>query len=580
MSFTITKPGADTKSIVKGALGASTGAIVSVGLLSVALNMLMLTGPMFMLQVYDRVLTSHSVPTLIALGTIAMALYAFFGLFNMFRSWMTARIGVSLDRHLAAPAFDASVQIPLKTRGKMQKIEPVRDLEQIRSFISGPGLTALFDLPFMPFYLIIVYLLHPLLGLLGTIGAAILITSTLMHEWLVKGPTAELNSRRQNDRALIAAARNNAEVLSAMGMLTTLRQRWLSRHNKTLDANQKLSSRSAAFSSFTKMARFMLQSGALGLGAYLAIKGELSPGAMIASSIILSRALAPIEQVIGQWRNFVSARLAMKQLEKVLPGLKQVETETKLPAPAQKLDLKGLIVAAPGASEPALKGINLSLQAGDAIGVIGSSGAGKTTLARALLGIWPSTRGEIRLDGALVDQYTQEVLGNAIGYLPQDVELFDGTIAENIARFHPEAGSEDIVEAAKMAGCHDIILGFAKGYDTIIGQSGQCLSGGQRQHIGLARAVFGKPILIVLDEPNSNLDNAGEIALNKAILSLRKNGSIVMIIAHRHSALASVNKVLALKDGQQAAFGPRNEVMEQLFSKPGVASGELKVVKK
>ena len=579
MSVTITKP-ESSASVVKDGLRASAGAIVSVGVLSLVLNILMLTGPMFMLQVYDRVLTSHSVPTLIALGAIAIMLYAFFGLFSMFRSWMTARIGSGLDHRLAASAFDASVQIPLKTSGKMQKIEPVRDLEQVRSFISGPGLTALFDLPFMPLYLIIVYLLHPMLGLLGTIGAAILVTSTLLHEWLVKGPTADLNSKRQNDRGLIAAARNNAEVLSAMGMLPSLRQRWLAHHNKTLAANQKLSSRSAAFSSFTKMARFMLQSGALALGAYLAIKGELSPGAMIASSIILSRALAPVEQVIGQWRNFVSARFAMKQLEKIIPGLELVETQTKLPAPTQKLDVTGLSVVAPGANEPALKGINLSLQAGDAIGVIGSSGAGKTTLARALLGIWPSARGEIRLDGALADQFTEEVLGNSIGYLPQDVELFDGTIAENIARFHADATSQEIVEAAKLAGCHDMILEFAKGYDTIIGQSGRSLSGGQRQRIGLARAVFGKPFLIVLDEPNSNLDQAGEMALNKAILALREAGSIVMIIAHRHSALASVNKILALKDGHQVAFGPRDDVMEQLFNNPASRNGELKVVKK
>ncbi len=579
MSVTITKS-ETSASVVKDGLRASSGAIVSVGVLSLVLNILMLTGPMFMLQVYDRVLTSHSVPTLIALGAIAIVLYAFFGLFSMFRSWMTARIGSSLDHRLAASAFDASVQIPLKTRGKMQKIEPVRDLEQIRSFISGPGLTALFDLPFLPFYLIIVYLLHPMLGLLGTVGAAILVTSTLLHEWLVKGPTADLNAKRQNDRGLIAAARDNAEVLSAMGMLPSLRQRWLGHHNKTLAANQKLSSRSAAFSSFTKMARFMLQSGALALGAYLAIKGELSPGAMIASSIILSRALAPVEQVIGQWRNFVSARLAMKQLEKIIPGLEQVETETKLPAPTQKLEVIGLTVMAPGTSDAALKGIALSLQAGDAVGVIGSSGAGKTTLARALLGIWPSARGEIRLDGALTDQFTKEVIGNSIGYLPQDVELFDGTIAENIARFHSQATSDEIVEAAKLAGCHDMILGFAKGYDTVIGEAGRSLSGGQRQCIGLARAVFGKPFLIVLDEPNSNLDQTGEMALNKAILALRKAGSIVMIIAHRHSALASVNKVLALKDGHQAAFGPRNDVMEQLFANQTTNKGELKVVKK
>ena len=579
MSVTITKPH-KTSSIVGCALRTSTKVIFMVGVLSLVLNILMLTGPMFMLQVYDRVLTSHSVPTLIALGVIALVLYAFFGLFNMFRSWMTARIGTALDHQLAAKAFEASAQVPLKNTGKARDIEPVRDLEQVRSFISGPGLTALFDLPFMPLYLIIVYMLHPMLGLLGTIGATLLFTATLMQEWLIKGPMGELNSQKGQDRTMIMAARRNAEVLSAMGMLATMRQHWLNRHQANLVANQKLNSRAAAFSSFTKTARLILQSGILALGAYLAIKGELSPGAMIASSIILSRALAPVDQIIGQWRNFVTARLAIKQLDRTLDALQENELETQLPAPEKKLELDGLVVMAPGSNAPALKGIQLSLQAGDGIGVIGSSGAGKTTLARALLGIWSPAQGEIRLDGALLHQYSSTTLGSAIGYLPQDVELFDGTIAENIARFNKNATSEQIVEAAKTAGCHEMILGFDKGYDTLIGQSGQSLSGGQRQHIGLARAVFGNPFLIVLDEPNSNLDAKGEQALNKAILSLRQQGSIVMIIAHRHSALVSVNKLLALKEGHQAAFGPRDEVMKQLFANPGVSTGSLKVVKK
>ena len=563
------------------ALAASKGAIAAIAVFSLVINVLMLTGPMFMLQVYDRVLSSHSVPTLISLCIIALILYAFFGLFDMIRSWLSARVGSALDRRLAASSFDASAVLPLKAGDRAERMEPVRDLEQIRTFISGPGLTALFDLPWMPLYLGIVYLLHPMLGLLGTIGAVVLFSSTLLHEVLIKRPTAALSAEKRDDSAMIEAARRNAEVLSAMGMLATMRNRWLAKHHAALDANQKLGARSATFTSFTKTVRFLLQSGVLALGAWLAIKGELSPGAMIAASIILTRALAPVEQVIGQWRAFVAARLSMKQLSRILPRLESCAPDTELPAPSQSIRVEKLVVAAPGSNTPVLKGIDFALNAGDGVGIIGPSGAGKTSMVRALLGIWKAGRGEIRFDGALIEQYSTRTMGSAVGYLPQDVELFDGTVAENIARFTPDATSEDIIAAAKAAGCHDMILTLADGYDTRIGPAGQALSGGQRQRIGLARAVFGTPFLVILDEPNSNLDGDGELALNKAIGALREAGSIVVIIAHRHSALAAVNKVLALKDGMQAAFGPRDEVMEQLFAKPdGAKRGPLKVVKR
>lgn len=564
---------------VAKAIGASKGAIAAIAVFSLVLNLLMLTGPMFMLQVYDRVLTSKSVPTLLALSAIAILLYAFFGLFDTIRSWLTARVGTSLDQRLAGAAFDASAEASLRAGAKGQTVQPVKDLEQLRAFIGGPGLTAFFDLPWMPLYLTIVFLLHPWLGYLGLGGALVLLGSTLLHEVLVKAPTARLNAEKRNDGAMIEAARRNAEVLSAMGMRASMRERWLEKHLSALAANQKLGGRSALFSSFTKTTRFLLQSAVLGLGAFLAIRGELSPGSMIAASIILTRALAPVEQVIGQWRNFVSARLAMKQLRGMLPKLERQSRETQLPVPGASVSVEGLVVSAPGAKSPAVKGACFDLEAGDGLGIIGPSGAGKTTLIRALLGIWSPLRGEVRLDGALIGHYSDAAIGQALGYLPQDVELFEGTVAENIARFAADATSEEIIEAARMAGCHDMIQGLADGYDTEIGASGQALSGGQRQRIGLARALFRKPFLVVLDEPNSNLDHDGEVALNRAIVELREAGSVVVIIAHRHSAIAAVNKVLALKDGAQAAFGPRDEVMERLFKKPATrGQGPLKVV--
>lgn len=570
----------ETSSSVSKAISASKGAIIAIAAFSLVLNILMLTGPMFMLQVYDRVLTSHSVPTLLALGGITLLLYGFYGFFDMIRSWLTSRVGAAFDRRLSESAFNANALAPLRARHSREHVNPVGDVEQVRSFISGQGLSALFDLPWVPLYLAIIYLLHPLLGLLGLFGALILLCSTLCHEWITSRTTRSLVEQRAADSTLVEAARRNTEVLSAMGMLKQLRARWMVRHNKALQSQQRLIDLSAFFSSFTKSARFLLQSGALALGAFLAIKGELSPGSMIAASIILARALAPVEQVVGQWRQFASARLSFKKLRTLLPLLETQDATTELPAPKNEVLIKNLVVVAPGGTEPVLKNINYVLSAGDALGIIGPSGAGKTTMVRALLGTWPASRGEVRLDGALLEHFKQETLGAAVGYLPQDVELFDGTIAENIARFNPSATSEEIVAAAKMAGCHDMILGFAGGYDTEIGSAGRALSGGQRQRIGLARALYGNPFLVVLDEPNSNLDQEGEAALHHAIKQLRERGSIAVIVAHRPSALSSVNKVLALQDGVQTAFGIRDDVLAKLFSnRKADQNPALKVVK-
>lgn len=554
--------------LVAAALSRTKRAFSSVAAISAVTNILMLTGPIFMMQVYDRVLASRSVPTLVALSLLAIGLYLFLGILELIRSRILARIGEGLDEQLSDVTFEAVMVLPLRMSKKEAISQPIRDLEQIRQFMSGPGPVAICDLPWLPLYLAIIFLFHSYLGWLAVAGAAVLIALTISSEFLMRSPTAKTSRLAAVRSEVVEAGRRNAETLHAMGMRTAYSRRWNESNSKYQDEQRGLSDASATFATTSKIFRLALQSAVLALGAWLAIQQMVSPGAMIASSILTSRALAPIEQAIGQWKGFLNARQARGRLQELLERVRKEANTMPLPTPTNSLSVSSLAVVPPGTQTPIIRDITFNLSSGQGLGIIGPSGSGKSTLARALVGVWPPVRGSVRLDGAEIDQWESEALGRAIGYLPQDVELFAGTIAENISRFEDGAKPEDIITAAKLAGAQDLILSMSDGYDTQVGPAGTILSGGQRQRIGLARALYKNPFLIVLDEPNANLDAEGEAALANAIASVRKLGSIVIIVAHRPSALASVDQVLVMAKGGMVTFGPRDEVLRKTTVRP------------
>lgn len=516
-----------------------------------------------MMQVYDRVLSSRSVPTLVALSVLAITLYLFLGILELIRSRILSRIGERIEEQLGGPTFDAVMLLPLRMSKKEVAGQPVRDLEQIRQFMSGPGPVAICDMPWLPLYVGILFLFHAYLGWLAIAGATLLIVLTLCSDAVLRDPTRRVASLSSARADYIEAGRRNAEALHAMGMKSAYALKWHETNTAYVEMQRQANDATTSFSTFSKIFRLALQSAVLALGAWLAIKQLASPGAMIASSILTSRALAPIEQAIGQWRSFVNFRQAKGRLSQLLEKIGTDQEKMALPAPSKTLSVSGVSVLAPGNQSPTVRDVTFSLSAGQALGIIGPSGSGKSTLVRALVGIWPSARGTVRLDGAELDQWHPEALGPSIGYLPQGVELFDGTIAENIGRFSGSADPSDIIEAAKLADVHDLILSMPEGYDTRIGNSGAALSAGQRQRIGLARALFGKPFLIVLDEPNASLDAEGEVALTNAIAVARQRGAIVVIVAHRPNALSAVDNVLVLAQGAMVTFGPRDEVLRK-----------------
>lgn len=552
-------------------LGASRRAFVGVGVFSACVNILALTGSIYMLQLYDRVLPAHSIPTLIGLTVIMLLLYAGFGVFDLLRTQVMSRIGVRLDRSLRDRVFAAVMLRPLRSGGAGDGLQPVRDLDQIRSFLASPGPTALFDLPWLPFYLGLVWLLHPMLGLLGTAGSIVLFGLALLTEFKTRAPARQLSEASGARQAFGEAARRNAEVVHALGMSARMTSGWAGLSERQLTHQVGTTDVAAIYGSLSKVLRMVLQSLILGLGAYLAIRGEATAGVMIAASILVSRALAPIEIAIANWRGFIAARQGFSRLEDLLARLPRDQPPMSLPAPLRSLDAESLWIAAPGRQQPIVKGAAFALEAGDGLGIIGPAASGKSTLARALVGAWLPQRGTVRLDGGALDQWQADALGRHIGYLPQDVALFDGSVAQNIARFDPEAASETIIAAATAAGVHDLILRLPEGYETRIGEGGMALSAGQRQRVALARALFGDPFLVVLDEPNSNLDAEGDAALAAATAAVRKRGGIVVVIAHRPSALASLNKLLVLADGQVQAFGPKDEVLSKAVQ-PAAAS--------
>jgi PrtD family type I secretion system ABC transporter len=557
---------------VSRAISASRSALVGTFIISAVANVLMLTGPLFMLQVYDRVLASGSVPTLLVLSGMALGLYLFSGFLDILRSKALTRVSMRVFARLSDPVLRANVAMPIIGGQKTAGVQPVRDLDAVRRFLGSPGPGAIFDLPFMPLYFLVVFLFHPALGLMSLAGGALIFVLVLANDLSARQPSRDVAGRSAVQTKLLDSARRNAEVVSAMGMIGRLSDRFVDYLAPYTEAQMRASDRSNFYSSVIKMLRLVLQSAMLALGAYLAIRGEITAGVMIASSIIMARALAPIEQAVSHWPAFVASRQASTRLNQALGQVRTGATLAGLPLPREELRVSEAATTAPGEQQVLLQGVEFSLARGDAMGVIGPSGSGKTSLARALVGVWPILKGSVRLDGSTIDQWSDSDRGRFIGYLPQDVELFDGTVAENIARFESDPDLVEVVGAAKLAGVHRLIAGLPDGYNCVVGEGGARLSQGQRQRIGLARALYRKPFLVVLDEPNANLDLEGEQALTHAMHELRKAGSIVIVVAHRTSALAAVNKVLMVQAGKQIAFGDRDEILSKiaLLSNPAV----------
>ena len=562
---------AQKNSVITEAFKSLRSALVGIGGVSIVLNLLMLTGPLFMLQVYDRVLASGSVPTLLVLSSLVFVLFAFYGVLEVLRSRVLSRIGQRVDAQLSGVTYEISTTIPLIMGPKSTKMRPVQDLDQIRGFLSGAGPAAIFDMPWMPIYFAILYLFHPYLGLLAMGGALIICTLAGLNELTSRKPVAAAAAETNFRSRVVEASRRNAEAIQAMGMMKTLQEKWHAHNDAYLVKQRNAADQSAVFATCIKVFRLGLQSAMLGMGAWLVIQQEVSSGVMIASSIMSSRALAPVEQAVGQWKSFLAARQGLARLRQILDNRDDPISPMELPLPHQRLLLEGVACGPVGIRQPVVKGISLELSAGQGLGIIGRSGSGKSTLSRVMVGITQPLAGSVRFDGSELDQWAPERWGQFIGYLPQDIQLFDGTVAENISRFSPDANPDEVIEAARLGDVHQFITGLPDGYNTVIGSAGYALSGGQRQRIALARALYRQPFLVVMDEPNSNLDSEGEAGLTHAIKLMRERGKVVVVIAHRASALAAVDKVLILNDGVQAAFGDRDTVMKQLVGPVGGA---------
>jgi len=541
----------------------SRGALVGVGVFSALLNVLALTGSIYMLQVYDRVIPSHSVPTLIGLSILAATLYAGQFLLDFARGRVLLRIGRALDESLSRRVFTVTARLPLMRKPNCEGLQPLRDLDQVRTFMAGGGPVALFDLPWLPIYLLTCFFFHPLIGAATLFGAIVLALVTVLTEAFTRKPMRVAVMHGAARMSLAESGRRNAEVLAAMGMTGRVAERWQEVNQKHLDAHEQAGDVTVGLGGFSKVFRMGLQSGVLALGAYLVIHGEATGGIMFASAMLVARALSPVELAIANWKGFVAARQGWRRLRELLSTLPPEGQRLTLRPPAASLSVEGVVAVPPGEEKIVVKGVSFQLRSGSALGIVGQSASGKSSLARTLVGVWSPVRGSIRLDGATLDQWSPEELGRHIGYLPQDIELFDGTIGQNIARFEPDACSDAIIAAAEAAGVHEMIVRLPDGYDTRIGESGMALSAGQRQRIGLARALYGNPFLVVLDEPNSNLDMEGEQALTNAIASVRARGGIVVVVAHRPSALASVDLVLIMNNGEAQAFGPRDDVLRK-----------------
>lgn len=540
----------------------SRGLYWAVGLFSFFANMLMLTGPLYMLQVYDRVLGSRSEATLVALSLLVVFLYGTMGILDYTRGRIMARVGARFQDTLDRRVFDAMLRRSAVAQDRSAQTG-LSDLESVQRLISSPVLMAGFDIPWTPIFLAGIALFHPWLGMLAIGGGAVLILITFINQRLSRGPQLQSNSASHRANMISEETRNEAEMIRAMGMTGAAFTRWEGARASSLKEMISFTDVSGTFTSMTKTLRLFLQSAMLGLGAYLVLRNELTPGAMIAGSILLGRALAPIELAIGQWALVTRAVKGWSSLAELLDKVPPEVPRTELPAPKARLEVQGVTVVPPGETRASLKSVSFKLDPGVALGVIGPSGSGKSTLARALTGVWRAAGGVIRLDGAALDQYEPDRLGSYIGYLPQRVQLFDGTIAQNIARLAAEPDAQKVVEAAKKAGAHEMIVELPDGYDTRVTSGGGRLSGGQMQRVGLARAMYNDPVILILDEPNSNLDNEGSQALNMAIRQMKSEGKSVLIMAHRPAAIQECEMLLMMDQGMVAAFGPKEEVLRK-----------------
>lgn len=533
-------------------------AILGVTALSAVINLLYLTSSLFMMEVYDRVIPSRSEPTLVALCVVALMLYGFQGGLDLIRTRIFVRIGNMLDARLARETYRAAVTLAL-TQNQVDPLQPSRDLDQVRQFLSGGGPVGFLDMPWLPLYLLICFAFHPLIGFAALAGSATLIVITLLTDRGARAATAESAQHAVRRARLAEASRRYAEIIQAMGMRGAIGGRWSGANLDYLRTSGRASDVVGGFGAFSKVFRVALQSMVLALGAWLVIHQQATAGIILASSILVSRALSPVETVIAHWKGFVAARLAWGRLRKALSSIER--QPMRLPAPARMLAVEKVTLAPPGATTATVFDVSFSLRAGSALGVIGRSASGKSSLARSLVGAWQPVRGHVRLDDATLDQWSSESLGPHIGYMPQESGFFAGTVGENIARFTADAPPEAIVAAAKAAGAHELVLQLPQGYDTPLGEDGTALSIGQRQRIALARALYGDPFLVVLDEPNANLDQEGDAALTGAIEGVRARGGIVVVIAHRPAAIAACDLVMVMAAGRVHMFGPKDEVL-------------------
>src|SRR4051812_19826597 len=552
MSSLLSTPARDDPVTLR--LHESARRMIGIAIFSGVVNVLMLSGSLYMLQVYDRVIPSRNLATLLGLSLMVLLAYLLQGYFDALRARMLCRVGTLFDAGLQQSIHTALATLPLRGVRPMLMQQPLRDLDQVRGFMSSMGPTAFLDMPWIPIFLIALFLFHPAIGMTALLGTVAIIAMTLLTERMSRGAAKAAMDSSAQRQVLADATQRNAEVIRALGMTDRFTARWSQANERYLRENIRATDVYANLGSGAKVLRYILQSGMLGIGAYLVVADRASGGIMIASSIMMGRALAPVEIALGSWKQLVAARQGLKRLRDICKATAPpAAPPVLLPRPCRELSVENLAVEAPGTDAPILSGVSFSLKAGAGLALLGASASGKTSLSKALVGIWPARQGAIRLDAATIDQWSNEDLGRHVGYLPQDVALFDGTVAENICRFDEQATSEAILKAARIAGVHEIILRLPEGYGTRIGLGGMSLSAGQRQRIGLARAVYGDPFLLVLDEPNANLDADGENALGRAIQILRQNNSIVIVISHRPSALATLNMALVLYEGRVIA---------------------------
>ncbi len=563
-------PSQAPRSEIAEALHISRKAFIGVAVFSFFINLLMLVSPIYMLQVYDRVLSSRSENTLVALTVLAIGLVLLMSLLDLLRTQVLVRIGVRFDDYLGERLFAAICRVTIRSPESGQ-VQALRDLDSVREFLTGQGLFAFFDAPWVPFFIGLVFLFHPLLGLVALVGALVLFCLALITEYATRHPLRNAGAMNIGAVRFADVTLRNAEALTAMGMLPQMLRRWRGSHGQVMALQATASDRAGVLSAFTKFWRIALQIAILGVGAYLVLLDEITAGVMVAASIVMGRGLAPVELAVGVWKQFVAVRSSYGRLTSLLAAVPPEPAKMPLPPPQGNIAVDRATVVPPGSKTPSLKAVSFSIGAGQLIGVVGPSAAGKSSLARLLVGVWPPYGGAVRLDGAELSSWTPEALGPHIGYLPQDIELFEGTVAENIARFG-EIDPEAVIEAARCAGVHDLILQLPDGYDTSIGARGLTLSAGQRQRIALARALYRYPSLIVLDEPNSNLDSEGEAALAEALQRLRSHAVTAVIISHRPNILASVDRILVLRDGMVQQYGSRDEILAAIRRPQAVPS--------